>query len=67
MSGPTLAAHSKSSDEMPTITGSMLLLRADSEEDVMQMVRENPYSKVGVWDLDKVVVTPFKCAVRTAL
>ncbi|MCJ1473384.1 hypothetical protein MMC13_002035 [Lambiella insularis] len=67
LSGPTLAAHPKSADEVPAMTGSVLLFRAGSEAEVWELVKENPYAKEGVWDVDGTVVTPFRCAVRTAL
>ena len=67
MSGPTLAAQPKSADEIPTVTGSVLLLRAGSEDEVLSMLRNNPYATEGVWDVDQAAITPFRCAVRTPL
>ncbi|MCJ1378976.1 hypothetical protein MMC17_002075 [Xylographa soralifera] len=67
LSGPTLSAQPKSENEIPKMTGSVMLLKTGSEEEVWEMVRENPYAKVRVWDLDKAVITPFRCAVRTAM
>ncbi|XXH04512.1 hypothetical protein Hte_010928 [Hypoxylon texense] len=67
MSGPTLAAHPKSADEGLAINGSAWLVRAGSEEEVRAVVADDVYAKLGVWDLDNVTVTPFKCAVRKPL
>ena len=72
MSGPTLAKkkdddNDKDENKPPTITGSVLVFRAANEEGVWEMIKGNPYAKLGVWNLDKTTVTPFKCAVRTPL
>ncbi|KAI1760820.1 hypothetical protein GGR53DRAFT_508075 [Hypoxylon sp. FL1150] len=67
MSGPTLAAHPKSTDEGLAINGSAWLVRANTEEEVRAVVADDVYAKLGVWDLDNVTVTPFKCAVRKPL
>lgn len=53
--------------ETPPMIGSVLLIKADSEEEVWKLLREDPYTKGGAWDVDKAVITPFKCAIRTAM
>lgn len=65
--GPTLSRQRESEDEGYEITGSVTLFRASSEEEVWDMVKADPYAKIGVWDLDRVVVTPFWCAVRIGM
>lgn len=67
LSGPTLAAQPRSAEELPAMTGSVLLFKAGSEEEVWEMVKDNPYAKVGVWDMERAVITPFRCAVRTGM
>ena len=67
LSGPTLSSQPKSADEVPDMNGSVMLLKASGEEEVWEMIRENPYAKVGVWDLDRVQITPMRCAVRTGM
>ncbi|KAI6085562.1 hypothetical protein F4821DRAFT_149004 [Hypoxylon rubiginosum] len=67
MSGPTLASHPKSTDEGLAINGSAWLVRANTEEEVRAVVADDIYAKLGVWDIDNVTVTPFKCAVRKPL
>ncbi|KAI1410608.1 hypothetical protein F5Y13DRAFT_167522 [Hypoxylon sp. FL1857] len=67
MSGPTLVTHPKTANEGLAINGSAWLVRANSEEEVRAIVANDIYAKLGVWDLDKVTVTPFKCAMRKPL
>ncbi|KAI1213210.1 uncharacterized protein F4807DRAFT_314017 [Annulohypoxylon truncatum] len=67
MSGPTLAEHPKTADAGLAINGSAWLVRANTEADVRAIVANDIYAKIGVWDLDNVTVTPFKCAVRKPL
>ncbi|KAI0010262.1 hypothetical protein F4779DRAFT_616838 [Xylariaceae sp. FL0662B] len=67
MAGPTLAHHPQTAEEAPPVTGSALLVRAGSESEVRRIIAENPYGKLGVWDLDKATVVPFRCMVRTPL
>ncbi|KAI0840340.1 hypothetical protein F5Y06DRAFT_237843 [Hypoxylon sp. FL0890] len=67
MAGPTLVAHPKTASEHPVINGSAWLVRANSEEDVRAIIANDIYAKLGVWDLDNVTVTPFRCAVRKPL
>ncbi|KAI1102920.1 hypothetical protein F4804DRAFT_311547 [Jackrogersella minutella] len=67
MSGPILAEHPKTADEGLPITGSAWLVRANSEEDVRAIIANDVYAKIGVWDVDNVSVTPFKCILRKPL
>ncbi|KAI1085464.1 hypothetical protein F5B20DRAFT_5030 [Whalleya microplaca] len=67
MAGPTLAQHPKTADEALPITGSAMLVKAGSESEVRQIIAANPYGKLGVWDLEKATVVPFRCVVRTPL
>lgn len=67
LSGPTLAHQPKDAEDKPAMTGSVLMFKAGSEEEVWEMVRGNPYSREGVWNLDQATITLFKCAVRKAL
>ncbi|KAI8961037.1 hypothetical protein F5Y11DRAFT_244100 [Daldinia sp. FL1419] len=67
MSGPTLASHPKTATEELAVTGSSVLLRAKSEEEVRVLISNDIYAKVGVWDLEKVTITPIKCVVRKPL
>ena len=53
--------------ESPAMEGSVMLIKADTEEDVRELLRIDEYTKQGAWDVEKATIIPFKCAVRTAL
>jgi uncharacterized protein YciI len=65
--GPTLAAHPKSPEEPIQVRSSVLLFQAYSEDEVRGIIEKNPFVGAGVWDMEKLVIAPFKCGVRTAL
>lgn len=67
LAGPTLSSHPKSADEGLAMTGSVMLWRASSEEEVWRSLLEDPYAKEGVWDIERASITPYRCAVRKAL
>ncbi|KAI6251675.1 hypothetical protein MCOR07_008742 [Pyricularia oryzae] len=46
------------------MSGSTLVAVASSREEIMEVLKADPYAKEGVWDLDKVQMWPFKCAFR---
>lgn len=51
----------------PAMNGSVLLIKADTKEEVLQILKNDPYTKNGAWDVENATITPFKSAVRTAL
>lgn len=53
--------------EAPQMTGSAMLIKGNSEEEVREMLMNDEYVKQGAWDISKAVITPFKCAIRTPL
>lgn len=53
--------------ETPDMTGSVMLIKAENVEKVKEWMRNDPYCKEGVWDMDKVKIWPFRCAIRTAM
>ncbi|KAL5050306.1 hypothetical protein BDW71DRAFT_173576 [Aspergillus fruticulosus] len=61
--GAMLNAH-PSEGEMPSFKGSMLIVIGEKEEDAWEVIRNDVYTKSGVWDLDAAQVIPFKSAVR---
>ncbi|KAI0114746.1 hypothetical protein F4814DRAFT_416956 [Daldinia grandis] len=67
MSGPTLSSHSKTSSEDLPVNGSSVLVRANSEEEVRALISDDIYAKIGVWDLERISITPMKCVVRKPL
>jgi len=46
------------------MTGSVMLVTANSEEEVRRFVAEDVYTKSGVWDLEGMRIWPFRTAVR---
>lgn len=44
--------------------GSSFNLIADSQEEVLEFLKQDVYAKQGIWDLDNVVMYPYGCAAR---
>jgi uncharacterized protein len=63
MGGATLSKHPEGG-EAPDMTGSVMLVTAESEEEVRRFVAEDVYTKSGVWDLESMRIWPFRTAVR---
>lgn len=51
-------------DGMNKIVGSIHVIKSSSEEEVWELVRDDPYAKLGVWDLERISVTPMKVLVN---
>jgi hypothetical protein len=47
--------------------GSVMLIKASSEEEVREWIANDEYVKGGAWDVSKMTIVPFRCAVRTAM
>ncbi|KAL9616085.1 MAG: hypothetical protein Q9160_009004 [Pyrenula sp. 1 TL-2023] len=57
--GAMLEEHLKPGDDGPQkMCGSAMLIRAASQEEALERVRKDVYTKEGVWDMDKVQVWP---------
>jgi uncharacterized protein YciI len=63
MSGPTIKEHPKEG-QAPVVTGSIWIAKAGSAEEVRDAARENPFAKVGIWDVDKAKVEPFMLVLK---
>ncbi len=50
--------------EKPQMTGSVMLVTAESEEEVREFVRGDVYARSGVWDVQNMRVWAFRTAVR---
>lgn len=61
LSGPTLEGHPKTAAEGLPITGSVLIFRTGTEGQVREMLAVDPLAKAGVWDMDGLTVTPYRC------
>jgi uncharacterized protein YciI len=63
MSGPTIKEHPKEG-QAPVVTGSIWIAKAGTAEEVRGAARENPFAKVGIWDVDQAKVEPFILAMK---
>lgn len=61
--GAMLTKHPEA-NETPSMTGSVFLMTADSEEELRRILAEDVYATSGVWDLKGMKIWPFKTAVR---
>lgn len=65
--GGAMLSEQPGEGESPKMTGSVMLFKANSEEEVRQLLEADEYTKGGAWDVSKATIQPFRCAVRTAL
>jgi uncharacterized protein len=65
--GGALLSKQPEEGEAPAMNGSFLMVKADTEEDVWKLLKQDPYTKGGAWNMDAVEIWPFKCAIRTAM
>ncbi|KAJ5788388.1 hypothetical protein N7457_003378 [Penicillium paradoxum] len=65
--GPTLAAHPRTADDPIEARSSVLMFHATTEARVREIIGNNPFADAGMWEMEKLVVAPFKCGVRTAM
>lgn len=54
-------------DGTPGMNGSVMLMKANTEQEIRAVVEADEYAKNDVWDLEKLQIIPFRCAIRTAL
>ena len=65
--GATLERHPEEGEEgPPPMNGSVALFVAESEEEVRRMIAQDPYTRNGVWDAEKVTIWPFRTALAVA-
>jgi len=53
--------------EAPHVKGTVLLAYAESKDEVLELLKQDAYTKNGVWDWQKVQIYAFKTALRRAL
>ncbi|KAK3680620.1 hypothetical protein B0T22DRAFT_445638 [Podospora appendiculata] len=54
-------------DDEPTslkMSGSTIIIVAESKEEILKVLRDDVYAKSGVWDVDNAQMWPLKCAFR---
>lgn len=54
----------KGGPDPPPMTGSVLLITAESEEEARKFVAEDVYAKSGVWNVEGMTVWAFRTAAR---
>lgn len=57
-------AQASQNAQPPPMTGSVMLVTGESEEEVRRFVAEDVYAKSGVWDVQGMTVWAFRTAVR---
>ncbi|KAH8695632.1 hypothetical protein BGW36DRAFT_361317 [Talaromyces proteolyticus] len=64
--GGAILAKEPVENQDPEFTGSVMLIKANSKEEVKEIILDDEYAK-GLWDLSQLDIIPFRCAVRTAI
>ncbi|PWY63432.1 hypothetical protein BO83DRAFT_441318 [Aspergillus eucalypticola CBS 122712] len=64
--GAMLDKHPAEGESL-SFQGSMMMVLAETKEEAEALLRNDIYTKSGVWDMDKAQIIPFKSAVRLAL
>ena len=62
--GGAMLSKQPKEGEAPDMTGSVMIIKADSEEEVRGMIENDVYTKGGAWDVENMKVWCFKTAVR---
>lgn len=65
--GGAMIEEQPADGQPPKLKGSSLVLVAETEAEVREMLEADTYTKHGVWDLEKVQIYPFRTAVRVPL
>ncbi|CAN6648322.1 hypothetical protein TRVA0_023S00452 [Trichomonascus vanleenenianus] len=65
-SGGGLLSESPTEGTSPSFAGSMLTIRANSKEEVKEILKKDVYYKMGVWDVDNAEIYNFLPAFRDA-
>lgn len=59
--GVTLTKHAEGTRSVaPTINGSVIVFRAESEASIREALRQDPYAQGGVWNVDEAQIWLFK-------
>ncbi|KAF3934674.1 hypothetical protein ABW20_dc0104386 [Dactylellina cionopaga] len=53
--------------EIPKFKGSIMMLKVETKEEVLEIIKGDKYVENNVWDLDKIEIYPFRTALRKAL
>lgn len=50
--------HPQEGESIPSFTGSILLVRAENIDAVKEIIKDDIYTRTGVWDEEKVQIIP---------
>lgn len=50
--------HPQEGESIPSFTGSILLVRAETIDAVKEIIKDDIYTRTGVWDEEKVQIIP---------
>jgi uncharacterized protein len=65
--GGAMLSKQPAAGETPDMMGSVMIVKADSEEEVKKLLENDVYTKGGAWDVKNAKIWAFKSAIRTAL
>lgn len=62
--GGAILSAQPTDGQAPPMKGSVILFKDMTEDEVRERIKNDPYTKGGVWDMDAVQIIPFKTAFR---
>lgn len=65
--GGAMLGEQPAVDAKPDMKGSVMIFKAETEEEVRNLVENDDYTKGDVWDVEKIQIIPFRSAFRTAM
>ena len=63
--GGAMLSKQPKQGEQPDMLGSCMIIKADSEEEVREMLENDIYAKGGAWDVKNMKIWPFKTALKS--
>ena len=60
--GGAMLSKQPKEGEQPDMTGSVMIVKADSEQEVKDMLENDVYAKAGAWDVQNAKIWNFKTA-----
>jgi len=63
--GGAMLSRQPKEGEQPDMLGSVMIVKADSEEEVKEMLENDIYAKGGAWDVQNANIWNFKTALRS--
>ncbi|KAL9108645.1 MAG: hypothetical protein Q9227_006591 [Pyrenula ochraceoflavens] len=63
--GGAMLAEQPKEGEQAKMEGSVMLVRANTREEVVERLKTDVYTTSGVWDMEKTQIIPFRTALRS--